>query len=54
MKGEVTMGILYVAKSFGRYHFFKTEELRNQFISTLPEWEQKNVLSYEVRFGKVE
>ena len=46
------MGILYVAKEFGRYHFFKTEIERNVFISSLTEWEQKFVLSYEVRFGK--
>ena len=48
------MGILYVAKEFGRYHFFKTEDARATFISTLTEWEQKFVQSYEVRFGKVE
>ena len=48
------MGILYVAKEFGRYHFFKTEDARTAFINTLTEWEQKFVLSYEVRFGKVE
>ena len=53
MKGEVTMGILYVAKEFGRYHYFKTETERTAFISTLTEWEQKFVQSYEVRFGKV-
>ncbi len=48
------MGILYVAKEFGRYHFFKTAELRDAFIKSLTEWEQKFVQSYEVRFGKVE
>jgi len=48
------MGILYVAKEFGRYHFFKTEELRNAFISTLSECDQKFVQTYEVCFGKVE
>lgn len=47
------MGILFVAKTFGRYRFFKTEEERNQFLKTLPEWEQKYVNTYEVRFGKV-
>ena len=47
------MGILYVAKEFGRYHFFKTEELRNAFIDSLSAWEQKAVQTYEVRFGKV-
>ena len=48
------MGILYVAKEFGRYHYFKTEEARLAFIKSLTDWEQKFVLSYEVRFGKVE
>ena len=48
------MGILYVAKEFGRYHFFKTEELRDEFIKSLTEWEQKSVQTYEVRLGKVE
>lgn len=48
------MGILYVVKEFGRYHFFKTAELRQAFLETLTEWEQKLALSYEVRFGKVE
>ena len=47
------MGILYVAKESGRYHYFKTEELRNAFIKSLTEWEQKFVQSYEIRFGKV-
>lgn len=47
------MGTLYVAKSFGRYHFFKTEEERNAYIETLPEWEKKYVLTYVSRFGKV-
>lgn len=48
------MGILFVAKEFGRYHFFKTETERTAFISTLAAWEQKFVQTYEVRFGKVE
>ena len=48
------MGILFVAKSFGRYHYFKDEVKRAEFINTLPEWEQKHVETYEVRFGKVE
>jgi hypothetical protein len=48
------MGILYVVKEFGRYHFFKTAEQREAFIQTLAEWEQKFAQSYEVRFGKVE
>ena len=46
------MGILYVVKEFGRYHFFKTEEQRIEFLSKLTEWEQKFAQSYEVRFGK--
>ena len=48
------MGILFVAKEFGRYHYFKTEAERTTFISTLTDWEQKFVQTYEVRFGKVE
>lgn len=48
------MGILYVAKEFGQYHFFETAELRTAFVEALPEWEQKFVQTYEVRFGKVE
>lgn len=47
------MGILYVAKEFGRYHYFKTEEAMNKFIDTLADWEKKHVESYIVRFGKV-
>ena len=48
------MGILFVAKEFGRYHFFKTEDERIEFVKSLTEWEQKFVQTYEVRFGKVE
>ena len=48
------MGILFVAKEFGRYHFFKTEDERIAFVQSLTEWEQKFVHTYEVRFGKVE
>ena len=47
------MGILFVAKEFGRYHYFKTEAERTAFIGALTEWEQKFVQTYEVRFGKV-
>ena len=47
------MGILFVAQTFGRYHFFKTEEQRNDFLKSLPEWEQKYVNTYTVRFGEV-
>ena len=35
--------MVYVLKTFGRYHFFKTEDDRNAFIATLPEWEAKHV-----------
>lgn len=48
------MGILFVAKEFGWYHFFKTAELRKAFVDSLTDWEQKFVQIYEVRFGKVE
>ena len=47
------MGILFVAKEFGRYHYFKTEAERTEFVSKLTPWEQKFVQTYEVRFGKV-
>lgn len=46
------MNTLYVAKEFGRYHFFKTETAREDFIKSLTEWEQKFVESYEVYYGK--
>jgi hypothetical protein len=44
--------ILYVAKEFGRYHFFGSENDRKAFLDTLTEWERKFVEIYEV--GKVE
>ena len=47
------MGILYVVKEFGKYHFFKTEQDRANFINSLTEWETKYVQIYESRFGKV-
>lgn len=47
------MGILYVVKEFGRYHFFKTEEERTAFLESLTEWERKFAETYESRFGKV-
>lgn len=47
------MGTLYVAKSFGRYFFFKTEAERDAYVETLPEWEKKYVQTYVSRFGKV-
>ncbi|MBR4591065.1 MAG: hypothetical protein IKO36_10460 [Bacteroidaceae bacterium] len=47
------MGILYVVKEFGRYHFFKTEEERTAFLEGLTEWERKFAETYESRFGKV-
>lgn len=42
------MSILYVVKSFGQYHFFKSEDERQQFIGTLPEWESKFAEVYEM------
>ena len=47
------MNTLYVVKEFGRYHFFKTEQDRTNFLNTLSECEQKFAQTYEVRFGKV-
>ncbi len=47
------MNTLYAVKNFGRYHFFKTEELRKAYLDTLPEWEAKYCEVYEVRYGKV-
>lgn len=44
--------MLYVAKEFGRYHFFKTYDEREAFIKTLLDWHQKSVLTYEVRWTK--
>ena len=35
--------MLYGLKTFGRYHFFKTEDARTAFINTLPEYEAKAV-----------
>ena len=35
--------MMYGAKSFGTTHFFKTEDEREAWIQTLPEWEQKYV-----------
>ena len=35
--------MLYGLKTFGRYHFFKTEAERDAFVKTLPEWEAKYV-----------
>ena len=48
------MNILYVAKEFGRYHYFKSTEDRETFVKSLSEWEQKTIHLYEVRYGKVE
>ena len=47
------MNELYVAKSFGRTHFFKTEEKRNAWMETLPEWERKHVECWVCYYGKV-
>lgn len=44
--------MLYVAKNFGRYHFFRTAEARETYLSTLPEWEAKKVELFEVRYMK--
>ena len=43
---------LYVAKNFGRYHYFNSEELRKTYLNSLPEWERKAVLCYEVGGGE--
>lgn len=43
--------VLYAAKSFGRYHYFKTEEKRNEWLDTLPEWEQKAVELWSCLLG---
>jgi len=48
------MSTLYVVKNFGRYYFFKTEELRKAYLDTLPEWERKHCELSEQRYGKVE
>jgi hypothetical protein len=47
------MKVLFVAKSFGRYHFFKSADARTAWIETLPEWEQKHVESWEVSVRSV-
>jgi len=47
------MKVLYVAKSFGRTHFFKTPAARDEWIVTLPDWEQKHVASWEVSVRSV-
>lgn len=46
------MGTLYVVKTMGHYHFFKTGKLRDDFLKTLSDWEQKAAETYEMRFGK--
>lgn len=43
--------VIYVAKSFGRYHYFKTEEKRTAWLNTLPEWEQKAVELWSYLLG---
>ena len=47
------MKVLYVAKSFGRYHYFSTDAQRTEWIETLPVWEQKHVESWEVSVRSV-
>ena len=44
--------MLYAMKSFGRYHYFKTEEERSEFIKTLPEWEAKHVECWTIILHK--
>ena len=44
------MNTLYVVKTFGQYHFFKTEELREAYLASLPEWEAKYCYLYSVRY----
>lgn len=43
--------MLYVIRSFGRTHFFKTAEARKMFMDTLPEWELKAAEVYEISVG---
>lgn len=47
------MNTLYFVKTFGKYHCFKTPELREEYLKTLPEWERKHAEIYEVKYGKV-
>ena len=46
------MKTLYVVKTMGRYHFFRTAELRERYITTLSDWEQKAAEKYETCVGK--
>lgn len=46
------MGKLYVVKVMGRYSYFKTEQEMNDFVSTLPTYEQKIVETWVSRFGR--
>lgn len=39
---------LYIVKSFGRYHYFKTEDDRIAYLKTLADWEAKKAEQYEV------
>lgn len=47
------MVTLYVVKSFGQYHYFKTAEERDEYLKTLPEYEQKCAELYKQTFGEV-
>ena len=47
------MSILYAVKTFGRYHFFNSEEKRDEFLNGLVEWERKHVETWEIHLGKV-
>ena len=45
------MSTVYVVKSFGRYHYFKTEEAREAYLKSIPEWEAKYAETYEQTYG---
>ena len=42
---------LYAVKSFGRTRFFATEELRTEWLATMPEGEQNHAELWEVIVG---
>ena len=46
--------MLYGLKTFGRYHFFKSEQERDEFVKTLPEWEAKYVQCWTTILSKEE
>lgn len=43
--------MLYIIKTFGRTHYFKTPEDRQKYIDTLPEWELKAAEVYDQLIG---